>query len=79
MAFYGTAMITFLITCAWLLLVADEPGKHPRITPKERSYIEQSLGGNVSKKKVITNVLGEHVLLFDVISLSSCVFTALII
>lgn len=51
--FYSTAIICGVITLLWAVLVADTPKSHSRISNSELRYIEESLGGNVSTKKVI--------------------------
>lgn len=51
-AFYVPSVITAVITFAWFSLVFDSPAEHPRIEKVEQEYIESSLGGNISKKKV---------------------------
>lgn len=52
-AFYVPAIFTFFVTALWFLVVYNTPAEHPRISHKEQTYIEESLGENVSNKKVI--------------------------
>lgn len=56
-AFYVPAIITLIATVFWIVLVADSPSTHPRITAGEREYIAKSLGGTVSDKKVGGQIL----------------------
>jgi MFS transporter, ACS family, solute carrier family 17 (sodium-dependent inorganic phosphate cotransporter), other len=51
-AFYVPAAITILVALVWFLFVSDSPAVHKGITRKEMEYIENSLGNNISKKKV---------------------------
>uniref|UniRef100_A0A1L8DEH7 Putative permease of the major facilitator superfamily protein n=2 Tax=Nyssomyia neivai TaxID=330878 RepID=A0A1L8DEH7_9DIPT len=51
--FYIPTLIILLAICIWFFLTADRPDTHPRITPEEREYIENSLGDNVSHEKRI--------------------------
>lgn len=44
-AFYGPALAAAMFTVLWYFLVFDTPAQHPRILPKEREYIRQSLEG----------------------------------
>lgn len=52
-AFYGSAVMTLLMTVAWLLFVTDSPAEHRMISSKERAYIESCLGNTVSSQKVM--------------------------
>lgn len=51
-AFYAVAVLVSVVTIAWMYLVTDSPSTHPRISPREVQYIEQSLDGHISKEKV---------------------------
>lgn len=51
-AFYVPAAISGIVALLWFGLVYDSPAQHPRIEKTEREYIENALGGNISKKKV---------------------------
>lgn len=44
-AFYAPGIAAGLFTLLWSLVVYDSPAEHPRISPKERAYIENSLTG----------------------------------
>ncbi|CAG5125167.1 unnamed protein product, partial [Candidula unifasciata] len=48
--FYLSGIFNLLWVVAWHLLVADTPAKHPRISAKERLYIQTSIGKGVAKK-----------------------------
>lgn len=50
--FYVPTFIIVLAVIIWFILTADRPDTHPRITPEERTYIENSLGDAVSNEKV---------------------------
>lgn len=50
--FYVPAVITGIMTVVWYGLVYDTPEVHPRVSKKEREYIEKSLGDSFSKEKV---------------------------
>lgn len=52
MVFYGEATLILIVTLSWLFLVANRPSEHHFISGKELQYIEESLGGSVSKKRV---------------------------
>lgn len=52
MAFYVCGIIGTIWYIAWYFMVFDSPQQHPRISQKEKDYIVESLGKNVSKKKV---------------------------
>lgn len=43
--FYVTAMLTAVMALVWYLITYDTPAEHPRISDKEREYIENSLMG----------------------------------
>lgn len=51
-AFYVPAVITLVAMVFWLLLVADSPDVHSRISAEERNYIAKCLNGTVTNKKV---------------------------
>lgn len=51
-AFYVPAFIALLMTVVWYVVVSDSPKDHPRISKKERDYIEKSLGESLSNGKV---------------------------
>lgn len=53
-AFYVPAILTALITILWFFVVYDSPNDHPRISKEEKEYIQNALGGAISKKKVTT-------------------------
>lgn len=44
-AFYVPALLTGCFTIAWFLTTYDDPATHPRISAKEKEYIESSLCG----------------------------------
>lgn len=44
-AFYVPAILTGCFTIIWFLTTFDDPATHPRITTKEKEYIENSLLG----------------------------------
>ncbi|XP_048479695.1 vesicular glutamate transporter 1 [Plutella xylostella] len=50
-AFYVPAALSLAWCGFWWYLVADTPADHPRISEKERNYIEDALGGKVQKSK----------------------------
>uniref|UniRef100_A0A336LRM6 CSON010445 protein n=1 Tax=Culicoides sonorensis TaxID=179676 RepID=A0A336LRM6_CULSO len=50
-AFYIPAIFIIFMSFLWLYLVADRPGTHPRISEKEKQFIEDSLGQTVSTEK----------------------------
>lgn len=50
-AFYVPALLTACFTIVWFLTTFDDPATHPRITMKEKEYIENSLLG-ISHVKV---------------------------
>ena len=39
----SSAMTATVWLAAWLYMIYDSPAKHPRISPEERNYIEESL------------------------------------
>lgn len=49
--FYVSAIFALFIALIWLLIVFDRPGMHPRISKKERDYIESSLGESVNHER----------------------------
>uniref|UniRef100_A0A146KJP9 Sialin n=2 Tax=Lygus hesperus TaxID=30085 RepID=A0A146KJP9_LYGHE len=49
--FYVTGILGLLWTLAWYFLVFDSPGQHPRITKKEKDYLEASIGASSKQKK----------------------------
>uniref|UniRef100_A0A1B0DPH9 Major facilitator superfamily (MFS) profile domain-containing protein n=1 Tax=Phlebotomus papatasi TaxID=29031 RepID=A0A1B0DPH9_PHLPP len=49
--FYVPAIVTIVTTLLWFVLIYDRPDTHPRITPEERTHIENSLGDTVSNEK----------------------------
>ncbi|TDG49392.1 hypothetical protein AWZ03_004260 [Drosophila navojoa] len=49
-AFYVVAAFVVVIVGLWFYLVSDTPAQHSSISIKEREYIENSLGGTLSKK-----------------------------
>ncbi|KAG5677919.1 hypothetical protein PVAND_007635 [Polypedilum vanderplanki] len=60
--FYVPAAFAFIISIFWLYFVHDSPKVHPRISEKEREFIEKSLGTSSKKKtwppmnKVLTSL-----------------------
>lgn len=52
-AFCIQGILAFIYCALWMLLVADLPDSHPRISEEEKIYISKSLGDNVGKNKVI--------------------------
>ena len=50
-AFYATGLMTALAAILWLYIVTDTPRKHPRMSDKEKDYIEESFKGTVTTKK----------------------------
>lgn len=50
--FYVTGVLGLLWTAAWYFLMFDSPGQHPRITKREREYLEASIGASSKQKKV---------------------------
>ncbi len=44
-AFYVPAILTACFTIVWFLTTFDAPSMHPRISTKEKEYIENSLLG----------------------------------
>ncbi|XP_075232233.1 sialin [Lycorma delicatula] len=52
--FYVTGTVGFVWSVMWFLVVFDTPADHPRITPEERSYIEEAVGaGTTTSHKVL--------------------------
>ncbi|RZF35165.1 hypothetical protein LSTR_LSTR007867 [Laodelphax striatellus] len=52
--FYITGVIGLLWSISWFLLVFDTPAQHPRISPEERAYIEESIGtGTTTSHKAL--------------------------
>lgn len=49
--FYVPAVVAFIITILWYIIVADTPADHPRISSHERDFINKSLGDTISKEK----------------------------
>ncbi|XP_066993783.1 sialin isoform X2 [Anabrus simplex] len=49
--FHITGVLGVLWYIAWYCLVYDTPDQHPRISEEERTYIANSLGQSVSKRK----------------------------
>lgn len=56
-AFYVPAIITLIACAFWMVLVADSPSVHPRITTDERDYIAKCMGDTVSNKKVNATII----------------------
>lgn len=50
-AFCIQGILAFIYCALWMLLVADLPDSHPRISEEEKIYISKSLGDNVGKNK----------------------------
>ncbi|KAJ9584073.1 hypothetical protein L9F63_021590, partial [Diploptera punctata] len=51
MAFYFTSTVGIIWFISWWIWVYDSPDEHPRISAEEYSYIKDSLGKAVIKKK----------------------------
>lgn len=51
--FYVTGAVALLFTGVWFLLAYDSPTKHPRISQKERDYIENQVVGISKSSKLI--------------------------
>lgn len=47
--FHVCSIIGILWYIGWQYFVFDSPAQHPRIHPKEREYIEHSLGNSINK------------------------------
>ncbi|XP_058462887.1 sialin-like [Malaya genurostris] len=56
-AFYVPAVLTAIVASFWLILVADSPAQHPRISQEERDFIEKSLGDTVSKQNLLPPIV----------------------
>lgn len=52
--FHLCAFIGLLWFLAWQYFVYDSPSQHPRIDPKERAYIEKSLGGSFQHENKVS-------------------------
>nr|XP_034194461.1 putative inorganic phosphate cotransporter [Osmia lignaria] len=50
--FYVTGTIGLLWSIAWFLLIFDSPAQHPRISVKERRYIEDAIGSTATTKRL---------------------------
>ncbi|XP_061718514.1 putative inorganic phosphate cotransporter isoform X1 [Cydia pomonella] len=50
-AFYVPGVLTLIWCAVWWYIVADSPAEHPRISDKERKYIQDALGDKVKKSK----------------------------
>ncbi|CAG2063118.1 unnamed protein product [Timema podura] len=50
--FYVTGVVGLLWSIAWFLVVFDSPAQHPRISNKERLFIENAIGSTTSHGKV---------------------------
>lgn len=50
--FYIPALVAACATFFWWYVVTDTPNQHPRISEREKKYIEDSFAGKVSTKKV---------------------------
>jgi len=57
LGFYVPAVLGFIITFFWYIIVADTPADHPRITSLERDFIQKALGDTVSKQKRLPPVV----------------------
>lgn len=49
-AFYVPAILTGCFTVIWFVTTFDDPATHPRISSKEKEYIESSLLGITHQK-----------------------------
>lgn len=49
--FYVSSAFAMVIALLWFFLVSDAPATHPRITKRERDFIEKSIGSTVSVGK----------------------------
>ncbi|XP_067010084.2 sialin isoform X2 [Anabrus simplex] len=49
--FYLTGTLSIIWCICWWLLVFDSPAQHPRLSERERKYLEKSLGKSVSLRK----------------------------
>lgn len=49
--FYVTGAVGLVWSITWFFVVYDTPSAHPRITPEERQYIEESIGSGTTKSK----------------------------
>nr|CAD7576467.1 unnamed protein product [Timema californicum] len=49
--FYVTGVVGLLWSIAWFLVVFDSPAQHPRISNKERMFIENAIGSTTSHGK----------------------------
>ncbi|XP_058831302.1 sialin isoform X2 [Topomyia yanbarensis] len=56
-AFYVPAVLTAIVASVWLIIVADSPAQHPRISKEEQEFIEKSLGDTLSKQKLLPPVV----------------------
>ena len=66
-AFYVPGLLALLWSAAWALLAFDTPALHPRISLRERAYLEKNVAPFLAKSKVrstISNISGPS---FDVI------------
>lgn len=65
--FYVTGFIGLVWFVAWWLIVFDTPEEHPRISEKERQYIQKSLGTSVTNNNVsmvFANKLNIHTIIY---------------
>lgn len=53
LTFYVLAAVGGLVCLLWLYNVSDRPDQHARITEKEKTHIESTLSGTISKERVI--------------------------
>nr|CAD7415686.1 unnamed protein product [Timema poppensis] len=53
--FYVTGVVGLLWSIAWFLVVFDSPAQHPRISNKERMFIENAIGSTTSHGKSVGN------------------------
>lgn len=51
-AFYGMGGIMAVFTVFWWFAAYDSPADHPRISPDERQFIEDSLVRSIRTKRV---------------------------
>lgn len=51
-SFYIPGVFSIAWCGMWFFIVSDYPDTHRYITEEEKTYIMESLGGNIDKKKV---------------------------
>uniref|UniRef100_T1JB41 Major facilitator superfamily (MFS) profile domain-containing protein n=1 Tax=Strigamia maritima TaxID=126957 RepID=T1JB41_STRMM len=68
--YYTLGLTALIICCLWFYLVYDTPSHHPRISQKEKLYIQTSLG--VKDKKAKNGLLSSLPYLFYLINAYIC-------